>query len=71
MSILIAWIIIGTVFWLGILLEHTFLDEKDMFSAAPVWALVVLFWPAGLAWFERNWRLRTPAERLRFQLRDY
>lgn len=49
-AFLIAWAVIGTVFFTGILLEHRNWDMRDALQVMPCYVMVSALWPVGLAW---------------------
>lgn len=51
MSVFIAWALIGAVFFAGIALEHRDWDRRDALHAFPALLMVIVMWPAGLAYW--------------------
>lgn len=63
MSILIAWAVIGIVFYVAILLERGRWTMTDTIQCVPALLMVVILWPAGLCVFA--YRIRTAPEWMR------
>lgn len=51
MSIVIAWVLIGTIFLVGISLEHKSWDARDVAQLAPAFVLLAAGWPFGVIYF--------------------
>lgn len=54
MASLIAWAVIGLIFFIGISLEHDRWTRVDVMQIIPALAGVMLLWPIGLVF--RAWR---------------
>lgn len=50
-AILIAWALIGVVYFAGILAEHRNWDLRDAMQVVPCAVMVVALWPVGLVWW--------------------
>ena len=66
MSALIAWTLIGFVFFFGIAMDHTRWTKHDVFMSVPCLIGVLLLWPFGLmhrAWYDYQRRIERNQQR--------
>jgi hypothetical protein len=53
MSLVIAWQIIGSIFFFGIAMDHQKWTKSDALMAVPCLIVVAQFWPVGLIYRAR------------------